>query len=52
MFSTSQSICLRFGSQPIRLRKIASAKRKLAILYTNIGSSIMAQGVRFFLLLD
>ena len=46
MFSTNQSICLRFRSQPIRLRKIALAKRKPANLYTNIGSSIMAEGVR------
>ena len=52
MFSTNQSICVRFRSQPIRLRKIALAKRKPANLYTNIGSSIMAEGVRFFRLLD
>ena len=33
MFSTNQSICLRFRSQPIRLRKIALAKRKPANLW-------------------
>ena len=48
MFSINQRICLRFRSQPIRLRKIALAKRNPANLYTNIGSSIMAKGVRFF----
>ena len=48
MFSTNQRICLRFQSQPIRSRKIALAKRKLVNLYTNIGSSKMAQGIRFF----
>ena len=51
MFPTGK-ICLRFRSQPIKLRKIALAKRKPANLYTNIGSLIMAEGVGFFRLLD